>query len=1388
MTSTSASFKKAAWTAVAILAAAFALLAASATLPQQAHADAQPIATLTSQGDKSSYDIYTEEQAIEAIESWTSMSFAGTVTVDLKCDWNTKEAGRIEIAKNGKLVLNLHGHMINRGKAGSYDDPWYAEGAGEVIHLLEGSTLTVNGGTGAEASTPHAGSTADEDHWWRYDGTGSTVLYGGLITGGACDDHYGAGGISTKGKGVTVNLNNVTVAGNLADQYGSSYGHGGGIAVHGNDSCLTLKNSKVLYNHAEGYGGGIYVREDGTQVTIQTNSEVSNNLGVLHGGGIYIDDNSVRLAVENSKVNSNKTHDDGGGIYTTGNGLVQLWGAEVKYNYAQDKGGGVYYDGNSGSMIVRDKTCVSNNTAAADGGGIYHNGKGGYVNVYGGSYISGNSAVNGGGIYSFYDDTSFTFTGAYLNSNTASASGGGLYANDDAVITFEKASELNYNTAANDGGGVFMDDKCTLNIDASNVSYNKAGGHGGGIVGGKFSFKLFDKIYINMKNGACVSYNEAGKENRGGGIYLYNCDPTLSSDGTGLVTCNKAGYGGGVYACPADEMYSQPDFKVSGLIVKDNTAWASGGGMYTAGATVLTDMTVINNKAGSWGGGIYVNYFDSSFSFVLQKKITVTSNIATDDNAASNIRLGYSATSSFQTMKGGSGSNALTADSRFGVTIAPWVGYGRKIIEGDDFFTNLGDDKWTDVVSVDWPSKFKIKKGVSEGTFSDTPYLYTIMEEEESGGGDQDENKVTVTVYGNSDGTDAAPPETIKVDKNSLVTLNSSNYPRKVKVGEEEVSCPLVSWTLEFKDGDTMKTKTLTPDKNDGSVKFTPSQDVTVRANYAQAVVGVSATLADGRSWDDLSNGDASKVSSLVFTTSDGVRHEATSEQLAGLQSTVTAEQKDGKKKLVTCSLTVPKETIEAMTGNAALTSESFLKLRSALFSSSVLGDYAAQDVDAALASYNDCTLTLTFAVEIQGDYTVSFDANYGSEVASQAVKPGQMAKYPGKSKKRGYVFQGWALKDAVDDAASTASIMSVAESDGDEGGTEGDGDASGADGTPNVDLYDFTTPVTSDIELVALWEQADDPDYIDPDDKKPEKEDEDDADDDYCSYAQAVDVELAALAAGDELPSSATAVLKDAKGVKLATVAASLSWATEDGKEVEAGTKAVAGQSYVVSAKLSYSISPYVWYASGAKLTFNGQDALSQSISSGGSKANATFAMTVAGSFEGATVELPKASYAYTGSAICPVPVVTAYGKELTEGTDYELSYVSNELVGTPTVVVTGKGAYSGVVKASFTIVPAKVKGVAAKAAGKGKVKVSWTKHKAQTGGFQVRYAASKAKVKAGKGIKTAKAKGAGKTSKAVKALKSGKKYYFQVRAYKVVNGVTYCSAWSKVKAAKVK
>lgn len=75
---------------------------------------------------------------------------------------------------------------------------------------------------------------------------------------------------------------------------------------------------------------------------------------------------------------------------------------------------------------------------------------------------------------------------------------------------------------------------------------------------------------------------------------------------------------------------------------------------------------------------------------------------------------------------------------------------------------------------------------------------------------------------------------------------------------------------------------------------------------------------------------------------------------------------------------------------------------------------------------------------------------------------------------------------------------------------------------------------------------------------------------------------------------------------------------------------------------------------------------------------------------FTGAVVSFPNgSSYPYMGSniEIQPDVTVTLDGITLTKGTDYTVTYQNNKAVGEATVVVTGKGSYTGSVTKTFTI-----------------------------------------------------------------------------------------------------
>jgi hypothetical protein len=160
-----------------------------------------------------------------------------------------------------------------------------------------------------------------------------------------------------------------------------------------------------------------------------------------------------------------------------------------------------------------------------------------------------------------------------------------------------------------------------------------------------------------------------------------------------------------------------------------------------------------------------------------------------------------------------------------------------------------------------------------------------------------------------------------------------------------------------------------------------------------------------------------------------------------------------------------------------------------------------------------------------------------------------------------------------------------------------------------------------------------------------------------------------------------------------------------------------------------------------------------------------------------------PIADKAYKNKRIKPVPVLKIGGKALKKGTDFTVSYKNNKKIGKATVKITGVGKYKGTKTVYFKIVPTKTS-VSTVKAGKRLLSVTWKKVsvKQKVTGYQLRYRV--------KGTKKWKTKTAPVKSKrlTIRSLKKGKIYQVQVRSYKTVSKVKYCSAWSRAKTKSVK
>lgn len=165
-------------------------------------------------------------------------------------------------------------------------------------------------------------------------------------------------------------------------------------------------------------------------------------------------------------------------------------------------------------------------------------------------------------------------------------------------------------------------------------------------------------------------------------------------------------------------------------------------------------------------------------------------------------------------------------------------------------------------------------------------------------------------------------------------------------------------------------------------------------------------------------------------------------------------------------------------------------------------------------------------------------------------------------------------------------------------------------------------------------------------------------------------------------------------------------------------------------------------------------------------------------------TVTLSKTSYTYNGKAQKPsVSVKDASGKKIASS-NYKVTYASGcKNVGSYTVKITFRGNYTGTIYQKFTINP-KGSTISSLSARSGAFTVKWKKQSVQTTGYQIQYSVRSSF----KNAKTVTVSSAKTVSRTISRLGKKKKYYVQIRTYKISGKTKYYSAWSKAKSVKTK
>lgn len=166
-------------------------------------------------------------------------------------------------------------------------------------------------------------------------------------------------------------------------------------------------------------------------------------------------------------------------------------------------------------------------------------------------------------------------------------------------------------------------------------------------------------------------------------------------------------------------------------------------------------------------------------------------------------------------------------------------------------------------------------------------------------------------------------------------------------------------------------------------------------------------------------------------------------------------------------------------------------------------------------------------------------------------------------------------------------------------------------------------------------------------------------------------------------------------------------------------------------------------------------------------------------------TVTIPKDIYTYTGANIEPAITVTAringVATPLNPKTDYTVVYKNSKNPGVATVIVTGKGKFTGTITTTFTIKPnwiKKVKQIVEHTYTKN-LRITWDKI-AGINGYEVYMSDAED----GEFVKVGNV-AASSNQYISKELNPGTRYYYKVRAYKVVGDKVIYGNFSNVTMA---
>lgn len=336
--------------------------------------------------------------------------------------------------------------------------------------------------------------------------------------------------------------------------------------------------------------------DGGSRIILNANN---NDRHFFAGSGITLTLRNITLRDGNSLV--------GGGAIEASGADVVLESVLLVNNYSTVSGGAIYcYDG---TLTIRDS--LLENNASGTGGALYNDGC--EVEISNTTF-TGNEALDNlgrGGAIANMQPGNLGMTDSILQANTG-FDGGGLFNDTNATVALDAVRLLDNESSY--GGGI--ENSGTLEVTDSLIDGNSATGTGGGLwnLGGAVTLERTTVSNNTAHEGGGVStygaqlgmtdvniINNTATGTHGGGLYhgggtAFVTNATIS----GNRANDPAANGGGVY------QNSDDNLTLTNVTLAENEAGFFGGGLYHYGRyAILTNVTLVENTAGAAGNAIY---------------------------------------------------------------------------------------------------------------------------------------------------------------------------------------------------------------------------------------------------------------------------------------------------------------------------------------------------------------------------------------------------------------------------------------------------------------------------------------------------------------------------------------------------------------------------------------------------------------------------------------------------------------------------------------------------------------------------------------------------------------------------------------------------------------